>query len=341
MIGRVLEIQEDGRYLSLYRGFLVVSVDRQETARVPLDDIAVLIANAHQITYSHALLLELNRRGIAFMACGSNHLPVAVFWPVDGHHQQAGIMRAQAQAGQPLCKQLWKRVVQAKILFQQETLEAAGVAGEALQEMARRVRSGDPDNLEAQAARRYWPLLMGKSFTRDRTAEGGNALLNYGYAIIRSGVARAVMAAGLHPSLGIFHRNRLNPMCLVDDLMEPFRPRVDWEVWTMQREGLHEVNAEAKKRLALLLLQDCTLEGNASPLSVAMFRMAQSLAQCLTENLAGAVKLPDKRMLNIMRHNAADAKWIPDHVGAGNVRSACLDGCGAKARHSVSSFPAR
>lgn len=297
MIGRVLEIQENGRHLSLHRGFMVVSVEGAEIARIPLDDIAVIIANAHQLTYTHALLLEVNQRGIAFVACGSNHLPAAIFWPVDSHHQQAGVMMAQAEAGLALRKHIWKLLVQAKIRFQHETLEAAGIEEGALREMASRVRSGDPENLEAQAARRYWPLLMGEGFTRDKQGSNENGLLNYGYAIIRSGVARAVMAAGLHPTLGVFHRNRLNPMCLVDDLMEPFRPRVDWEVIRLRKEGIEEVTPEAKKRLALLLLEDCTCDGNASPLSVAMFRAAQSLAAAFRDNAPQALKLPEKLLV--------------------------------------------
>lgn len=294
MIGRVLEIQENGRHLSLSRGFMVVTVEREEISRIPLDDIAVLVVNAHQLTYTHNLLLELNRRGIAFIACGSNHLPEAMFWPVDTHHQQAGVMMAQAEAGLPLRKQIWKILIQAKIRFQHEALEKAGIQEGALREMAGRVRSGDPENLEAQAARRYWPLLMGEGFIRDKEAVNQNALLNYGYAIIRSGVARAVMAAGLHPTLGVFHRNRLNPMCLVDDVMEPFRPVVDWEVLNMVRSGQTEVTPDTKKRLALLLLEDCTLDENASPISVAMLRMTQSLATAFRENAANMLKLPEK-----------------------------------------------
>lgn len=297
MIGRVLEIQQDGRHLSLSRGFMVVSEQKEEITRIPLDDISVIIANAYQLTYSHNLLLELNRRGIAFVACGSNHLPAAIFWPVDGHHLQAGIMAAQAEAAQPLRKQLWKQLVQAKIRFQHEVLEAVGIQEQGLHEMAKRVRSGDPENLEAQAARRYWPLLMGRGFSRDKEGNGINAMLNYGYAIIRSGVARAVMAAGLHPTLGVFHRNRLNPMCLVDDLMEPFRPRIDWEVSLMSQEGEAELTPEVKKRLALLLLQDCTYDGNATPISVSMFRTAQSLAQCFQTTVANKLQLPQKLLV--------------------------------------------
>jgi CRISPR-associated protein Cas1 len=302
MIGRVIEIQEDGRHLSLHRGFLVVTVDKQEIAKIPLDEIAVIVANAYQLTYSHSLLMELTTRGIAFIACGSNHLPAAIFWPVDSHHQQAGIMNAQISVPQPVCKQLWKIIIQTKIRFQQEVLDKAGVKETALLEMSKRVRSGDTDNLEAQAARRYWPLLFGKDFTRNSEASGINSFLNYGYAIIRSGVARAVMAAGMHPTFGIFHRNRLNPMCLVDDLMEPYRPIVDWEAYKLHKAGEQELTPEIKKKLATLLLEDCTFSGNATPISVSMARTAQSLSQCFQEGGHKKLQLPEK-LLSFPKQN--------------------------------------
>lgn len=294
MIGRVLEIQEDGRHLSLFRGFMVVTVEQKEIAHIPLDDIAVIITSAYQLTYSHALLIELNNRGIVFVACGSNHMPAAMFWPVDSHYHQMAVMKAQVTASLPLCKQLWKQLVQAKILAQHEVLEKSGIKESALCGMATRVRSGDPDNLEAQAARRYWPLLMGKEFIRNTDARGANTLLNYGYAIIRSGVARAIMACGLHPTFGVFHRNRLNPMCLVDDVMEPYRPRVDWEVKMLIQQGQTELTSDIKKRLALLLLQDCKFAGNTSPISVAILRTAQSLSVCFQNNKNQQLQFPEE-----------------------------------------------
>lgn len=293
MIGRILEIQENGRHLSVYRGFLVVTVEKQEIARIPLDEIAVIIINAYQLTYSHALLMELNSRGIGFIACGSNHLPAAILWPVDSHYHQMAIMKAQINASQPLCKKLWKQLIQAKILFQQEVLDKIGIKDSVFREMAARVRSGDPDNLEAQAARRYWPLLMGKDFIRNTDADGVNAMLNYGYAIIRSGVARAVMSCGLHPTFGIFHRNRLNPMCLVDDVMEPYRPYVDWEVKILIDQGEKELTPNIKKHLALILSRDCILSKNITPISIAILRTAQSLSVCFQQNKNQILQIPE------------------------------------------------
>ena len=155
MIGRVVEIAGDGRHLSLYRGFMVVKKERKEVARVPLDDIAVLIANAHGLTYSNNLLLALAERGAAIILCGPNHAPKAWVWPLEGHYAQTARMRAQLAASKPLKKRLWQVLVRAKIAQQGAVLGYQGKPAGGFELLARKVRSGDPQNLEAQAARRY------------------------------------------------------------------------------------------------------------------------------------------------------------------------------------------
>jgi CRISPR-associated protein Cas1 len=227
MIGRVVEIASDGRHLAVSRGFMTISTGGSEVGRVPLDDIGVLLCHAHGLTYSNNLLIELSQRGAAVVLCGPNHMPLAWVWPLDGHHVQALRMRHQLEAEEPLRKRLWQVLVRAKIRQQGAVLERMGKPDGAFDMLARKVRSGDPENMEAQAARRYWPLLMGEQFRRDRQAGGTNAMLNYGYTVLRAGVARSVTSTGLHPSIGLHHANRGNPMCLVDDLMEPFRPLID------------------------------------------------------------------------------------------------------------------
>lgn len=298
MVGRVVEIAEDDRHLSLHRGFLVVSDrshgdrSRREIGRVPLDGLTAIVCNGHGLTYSNSLLLALADRGIAVVLCGANHLPSAIVWPVAGHHMQAGRMRAQVDAGQPLCKRLWRQLVIAKIAAQTAVLNATGSGGAtALVQLGRRVRSGDPDNVEAQAARRYWPALMGADFRRDPPRDGINGLLNYGYAILRSGMARAVMAAGLHPSIGLHHANRLNPMCLVDDLMEPFRPVADLFVRTLRDTGNDAVTPATKRCLAGLMHWDIATERGMTPLVTVQERLAQSLAATL-EAGKGHLDLP-------------------------------------------------
>ncbi|MDE2836006.1 MAG: type II CRISPR-associated endonuclease Cas1 [Chloroflexota bacterium] len=281
MIGRVVEIASEGQHLSRHRGFLSVRKDSEELARIPLDDIAVLLCNteAHGLTYTNDLLVDMANRGIPAVLCGANYLPVAWLWPVEGHHVQSLRMRSQLEASLPLRKRLWQALVKAKIAQQQNVLDVLGVPGGGLLALAQRVRSGDPDNVEAQAARRYWPLVFGSNFRRDRSAGGANAFLNYGYTVLRAAVARSVAAAGLHPSIGIHHHNRANPFCLVDDLMEPFRPLVDYAVVRLAKAGHREMTSETKRALAGVLVMDLRTERGTTPLQTCIERAAQSAAQ--------------------------------------------------------------
>ena len=279
MIGRVVEIINEGRHLSRNRGLMTVSADGTVEGRVPLDDIGVLLCNARGLTYSNDLLTELARRGAAVVLCGPNYFPVAWMWPLEGHHIQALRMRCQLEASRPLRKRLWQATVKAKILQQKLALERLGISDGDLDELARRVKSGDPDNVEAQAARRYWPLLFGPEFQRERFGDMPNPLLNYGYTVLRAATARAVASTGLHPSLGIHHHNRYDSMCLVDDLMEPFRPAVDYTVHRLVASGCSDVSSEAKRTLVGVLAVDMRTERGTTPLETCLERAAQSLAQ--------------------------------------------------------------
>jgi CRISPR-associated protein Cas1 len=279
MVGRVVEVATDGRHLAIDRGFMTVGEKGAELGRVPLDDLAAVVANAHGLTYSNNLLVNLATRGVPVILCGPNHRPAAIVWPVDGHHAQAGRMSDQANASAPLKKRLWQQLVQAKILAQGATLAAVGAEAGGFRLLARKVRSGDPDNVEAEAARRYWPLLLGTSFRRDQDGGGLNGLLNYGYAILRAATARAVMAAGLHPSLGLMHSNRGNALVLVDDLMEPFRPIVDREVHRLKSDGIEDVTGEAKAAMARTMIIDLPTAEGFSPVMTCLERLASSLAK--------------------------------------------------------------
>jgi CRISPR-associated protein Cas1 len=282
MIGRIVEIADDHRHLFLHRGFLVVrdsEGERSELGQVPLDDIAAVVANAHGITYTNNLLVALAERAVPFVLCAANHNVVGMLLTVDGHHVQAKRIEAQIAATQPVLKRLWAAIVRSKLEQQAAALEAAGAPTAPLTALARKVRSGDPDNLEAQGARRYWGLLFGGDFRRDQNGAGTNALLNYGYTIVRSATARAVVAAGLHPSIGLHHSNDGNAMRLVDDLMEPFRPIIDLKVWQLHRAGEHDVTPETKRALVRTLYDDMQGESGTTPVMVCMQKLATSLAQ--------------------------------------------------------------
>ena len=281
MIGRIVEIADDRRHLFAHRGFMVVrnSGDGKELGQVPLDDIAAVIANANGLTYTNNLLIALAERGTPFVLCGANHNAAGMLLTLDGHHVQAKRIEAQINTHLPLKKRLWAAIIKSKLEQQASVLEAVGAPTAPLSALARKVKSGDPENFEAQGARRYWGLLMGKEFKRDLNGSHANAQLNYGYTILRSAMARAVVAAGLHPSIGLHHSNDANSMRLVDDLMEPFRPMIDLKVWQLRRANEKEVTPDSKRALVNVLYEDMQTSVGVTPVMTCMQRLATSLAQ--------------------------------------------------------------
>lgn len=288
---RVVEISEDGRFLRKDRGFLVVESDESEIGRVPLDDINSVIVTGHGTCYTNNLLVELANRNIILLICSSNLSPSAILYPVEGHHEQAGRIRDQSNASKPLVKRLWTEVVKAKIQCQASILSVVGVEDEGFKFMLKKIKSGDPDNFEAQAAKRYWPLLFGKEFKRDRESSGINSMLNYVYTILRSATSRAIASSGLHPSLGLSHRQRGNNFALSDDLMEPFRPIADLLVYKVIKDGFSGVNKETKPMLAKILIVDVESRSGISSLQISLQRMASSLASCFSGEMT-SLQLP-------------------------------------------------
>lgn len=282
MVGRIVEVADDRRYLFVSRGFMVVREtggDGKELGQIPLDDIAAVIGNAHGLSFSNNLLVALAERGAPFVVCGANHNATAMLWPVDGNFQQAKRYDAQIAASKPVRKRLWAEVVRAKLMQQTAVLEAVGVPHAPLLSLIKKVRSGDSGNIEAQGARRYWSLLFGDDFRRDQKATGLNTLLNYGYTVYRAATARAVVAAGLHPTLGLHHQNEGNPMRLVDDLIEPFRPLVDLLVWQLQQKEETQLTGDVKRGIVRSLYDDMQSRSGSTPTMVCMQKLAISLVQ--------------------------------------------------------------
>lgn len=279
MLGRIVEIEGEGRRLGLERGFLTVSGPEGVLGRVPLDDIeAVIIANP-AASMTTQVVAALARRGTPLVVSGPDFRPSAFILAVDGHHDQGSRMEAQAAVGLPVRKRLWADIVKAKITAQAEALEYVGAESGAVRSLAAKVRSGDPDNHEALASQRYFPALFGKSFRRIRDGGSTNDLLNYGYTVLRAATARAIVAAGLHPSLALHHRSRGDAMRLADDVMEPFRPSVDLVVRGLTDEGVTSLEPSVKKRLAAVLHADFSTRDGRTPLSNVLGRLAVTLAQ--------------------------------------------------------------
>jgi CRISPR-associated protein Cas1 len=309
VIGRIVEIASDGRYLSIDRGFMVVSRGTECLRKVPLDDIAGLICNTHALTYSNNLLVALAQRSCPVVLCGKNHMPAGLIWPAEGHHRQGARLDIQIAATVPLKKRLWKALIQSKLIMQAAALELCNRPGAPLRAMVRKVKAGDTSNTEGQGARTHWSLLFGKQFRRDPDAPGVNALLNYGYTVVRSVVARHVMGHGLNPGIGLHHANDGNAMRLVDDLMEPFRPVADAWVYRLNRQGISDVTNEAKRALGLLPTRTMITPDGRSPLTLVVQRLCSSLVRVLD----GTAK---KLVLPHIEQDVLTAIWNePDETG--------------------------
>jgi CRISPR-associated protein Cas1 len=282
MTERILDLSEQPARLRVHNGLLVIrrQDDQQETT-IPLAELAVVIASHPQLSFTHAVLAGLAEAGASFIACNEKHMPAAMLLPLETHSLQTERFARQAQLPLPRRKRLWQQIVRAKIRAQARTLVARTGTDHGLELLARRVGSGDPRNCEAQAARIYWPLVFPrKDFRRDTDAAGANSCLNYGYAVLRALTARAICAAGLHPSFGIHHHNRYHPFCLADDLMEPLRPLVDRAVaalWdTLGAEP--ELDRDSKRALLEPLLARYGVDGESRTLFDWISRLAFSLA---------------------------------------------------------------
>jgi len=279
--GRIIDLAEEPARLSVRNLCLVIKSGERPETTMPLAEVAALVVSNPCVTLTHAVLAGLAQAGGSVVVCDGRHMPVGMLLPLEAHFTQAERFALQAQAPLPMRKRLWQTVVRAKIHAQGRLLTELRGHDAGLTHLIPRVRSGDPDSVEAEASRRYWPLLFDNpAFRRDRYAPDQNRLLNYGYAVLRAIIARAVCAAGLHPSLGLHHHNRYDAFCLADDLMEPFRPIVDRAVvrYCERRLDSPGLDKDAKAALVGALMRRFKLEGESRTLFDIAARTASSLA---------------------------------------------------------------
>lgn len=263
------------------------------TYTVPVEDIRTLLLESNQTRLSGAVLSVLAAKGVCVIVCGANHQPNGVLHGFGNHSRTTELLQLQLDIRQPLKKQCWKKVVQAKIVNQATVLKPYQAdKANALLKMAESVQSGDPTNREAAAARLYWQALFGSGFTRQHdNSDIFNSALNYGYAIVRASCARAITAHGLQPALGIHHNNQLNAFNLADDLMEPCRPFVDKCVRNLALAG-ESLTPTIKQQLVAVMLQDSFINQQCHQLENAVEFMVESIIQAFRERKAGLLKLP-------------------------------------------------
>ena len=263
------------------------SVKTDAVKTIPIEDIGVVVLDNKQITITQGLMEALLDNNCAVITCDKSHLPVGQLLPLTGNTIQSERFRQQLEATLPLKKQLWQQTVQQKIHNQASVLaNSRDVPVANMVKWEKEVRSGDPDNLEGRAAVFYWKNLFPNlpDFTREREGAAPNNMLNYGYAILRAVIARALVASGLLPTWGIHHHNRYNAYCLADDIMEPYRPFVDKLVvdYTDEHGYVEELSTEVKKVLLSIPVVDVRINGARSPLMIAATQTTASLARCFS-----------------------------------------------------------
>lgn len=265
-----------------------------------IEDIAMVIVDHPQIVMTSAVLSTLMDAGAAFLSCGRNHLPAGLMMHLENNTLQSERFRIQLDVSLPLRKQLWQQTVACKISNQAKALELlTGQRHDNMSSWVSQVKSGDSENLEGRAAAYYWKTLFSEfpGLKRDREGEEPNSVLNYGYAVLRAIVARALVATGLHPSMGIFHKNRYNAYCLADDIMEPYRPYIDMKVFSMiSVKGIPSIeDKEVKRELLAIATEDVIINNRRRPLMVGVSETTASLFKCYNGELR-KIKYPEIRV---------------------------------------------
>lgn len=300
MVWRSVVISQPAK---LKREHFSLVVEQSQSARVPFEDIAVIVLNHREITLTHPVLSACGEYGIGLFSTGDNHQPNGVFMPFLAHSRATRILRLQLDIDRPTAKRAWAEIVKVKIANQAACLRLAGKTdAERLDSYARRVRSGDTDNLEAQASAFYFPLLFGSGFNR---AQDGwiNAALDYGYAVLRGAIARGLVAHGLLPSIGLFHRSEQNAFNLADDLIEPFRPLVDLHVFKHRPAVANEtadLSPSDKVALVGLLNTDMRMPRGDMTVLAAVEQATEALVRLYDGGAESALELP--RLIGLRQH---------------------------------------
>lgn len=258
--------------------------DVEEVITRPIEDVGVVIVENQMVHFTVPLLNALADNNVAVIFCNAQCMPNTMLMPLESNTIQQEVYRLQIEASLPTKKRIWKDIIEYKIRNQAALLDRLGRDGKVLKPYYMNVLSGDSDNREGLAAKIYWQEMYGRQFNRNRNGEEPNSLLNYGYAILRAAVARALLGSGLFPAFGLFHRNRYNAFPLADDIMEPYRPFVDYAVYQIF-ECLPEayLNKEIKQSLVRVLFTDVKMKDQIRPLQVALSMTTASLVRALKD----------------------------------------------------------
>ena len=269
--------------LSLKDRQIVISLKEspEDKITIPIEDIGVVIIDNPAVSITIPLLNYLTDNNVIVVICNSKGVPSSTLLSFGTNHYQGEILQSQINITEPLKKGLWKQIVESKIKNQAALLNKLGKNGDKLKSYYCNIKSGDTDNREGIAARIYFQELFGKGFVRERSQEGINALLNYGYTILRAATARAVVGSGLFQGIGLHHHNRSNSFPLADDLIEPYRPFVDEAVYQLLSNNCLELSKNVKAKLISVLYTDVFFKRTSRPLEIGLTFTTSSLTRCL------------------------------------------------------------
>lgn len=281
MLNKILEISEENRYISLYRGFIEIKHNSELLGRVPLDDISVLILSAQGITLSKNVINALAEKNGITILCGKNYIPECIVMPIANHYLYTKNIKNQITNSEPFKKRVWQQIVIRKIENQALVLKLYNKDYQEIENISKTVKSGDTNNREAYAAKLYWKKLFGQDFVRDKDGDGLNALLNYGYAVMRASMIRALCGSGLQTALGVNHNNNLNQFCLADDFFEIYRPIVDYFVYDLWQKNETDLLPQTKQKLVTCLKANVITEKGNTPAYQSMHYLANSYVQAM------------------------------------------------------------
>lgn len=283
MIKRIIEVSSEPVRLKVKHEQLIISREGVED-QLPCEDVGVLVLDRKDCVYTHSVMSKLLEYGAVIVLCGEDHIPAGILLSNYKHSAFTARQKLQFSLSEPIKKKLWKQIVKEKIKRQAQNIPESQKEHGILLALIDEVKSGDPSNIEGQAARFYWQAIFGKDFRRIRAGMWPNKILDYGYMILRAAVARAVVSAGLNPALGLNHCNGSNAFCLADDLVEPFRPKVDKMVMEFSDRGVKEIDTYVKREVLSLLFSTVEFDNQKGPFLVQLHSLVANLWNCFTRD---------------------------------------------------------
>lgn len=293
MIKRTLFISSPMKLFVEHDCLQLENLDTGDKHQVPLIDIGIIEFDHHTILLNNYLLKKAAELGIIIINCDKFHNPVGIFSPLFTNTLHTKVLKMQFEMKKPLKNQIWKELIKSKIENQSDLLNYFNKDYTLIEQLAKEVKSNDNTMREGVAASYYWKYLLGSYFKRERLGNPPNSFLNYGYTLIRSVITRALVSSGLHPSVGVHHKNQYNHYCLADDLIEPYRIFCDKLVYeNIDKFGQkEELEKEDKVKLLELINTETLIDGKVYPLQLAVKETVVSYLRSIENNKVD-LKLP-------------------------------------------------